>query len=172
VARLRESAAELAHTAEGPEPPPELRERILRAAREERPASVVPIRRRWLFPTTVAVAAAAVAVAIGLGIWGNSLRQEVDQQRILTFDGTPGRLVVSGDEASIVTCVDQAPADKTYEAWVIQNQVPRPAGLFRGGCVTFELTRPVDTGDTVAVTLEAAGGADTPHGDIFMSADV
>jgi anti-sigma-K factor RskA len=83
-----------------------------------------------------------------------------------------GQLVVSGDEASLVTCVDEAPAQKTYEAWVIRNDVPRPAGLFRGGCGTLELTRPVEAGDTVAVTIEAAGGADVPTGKILMSADV
>lgn len=83
-----------------------------------------------------------------------------------------GRLVVDGQEAAIVACVDEAPAGKTYEAWVIRDEVPRPAGLFRGGCGTVELTRPVQEGDTVAVTLEAAGGSDVPKGDILMSADV
>jgi anti-sigma-K factor RskA len=172
VARLREGAADLAYIAEGPEPRPELRDRILRVAREERPASVVPLRRRWLFPATALAAAAAACAAIGLGLWANSLRDEVDRQRVVAFQGTPGQLVISGDEASIVTCVDRAPPDKTYEAWVIENEVPRPAGLFRGGCGTVELTRPVDPGVTVAVTLEARGGSDVPKGDVLMSANV
>jgi anti-sigma-K factor RskA len=170
LAALREGATQLAYAAEGPEPSPELRERILRAAREERPAAVTPIRRRWLFPATAVAAVAATLAAIGLGLWGNSLRGP--EQRVVPMEGGPGRVVISGDEASIVTCVDPAPAGKTYEAWVIENDVPRPAGLFRGGCDTVELARPVQSGVTVAVTLEAAGGVETPEGEILMSADV
>jgi anti-sigma-K factor RskA len=170
LAALREGATQLAYAAEGPEPSPELRERILRAAREERPAAVTPIRRRWLFPATAVAAVAATLAAIGLGLWGNSLRGP--EQRVVPMEGGPGRVVISGDEASIVTCVDPAPAGKTYEAWVIENDVPRPAGLFRGGCDTVELARPVQSGVTVAVTLEAAGGVETPEGEILMSANV
>jgi anti-sigma-K factor RskA len=91
---------------------------------------------------------------------------------VVPMEGGPGRVLISGNDASIVTCLDPAPSGKTYEAWVIENDVPRPAGLFRGGCDTVELTRPVQSGATVAVTLEAAGGTETPEGDILMSADV
>jgi hypothetical protein len=168
---LREGAAELAYAATGPEPRPELRDRILRAAREERPPTVIPLRRRWLFPMTAVAAAAAAVAAVGLGLWANSLRDQVDRQRVVAMEGG-GRLVVSGEEAAIVACVGEAPADKTYEAWVIRDRVPRPAGLFRGGCGTVELTRPVEAGDTVAVTIEAAGGTDVPEGEILMSANV
>jgi anti-sigma-K factor RskA len=83
-----------------------------------------------------------------------------------------GSVVISDDEASIVACVERAPAEKTYEAWVIEGKVPRPAGLFPGGCGTVELTRRVKEGDTVAVTLEAEGGSEVPKGDILMSANV
>jgi anti-sigma factor RsiW len=171
VARLREGAAELAYAATGPEPSSDLRDRILRAASEERRATVIPYRRRWLFPITAVAAAAAAVAAIGLGLWANSLRDQVDRQQVVAMSGG-GRLVVSGDEAAIVACVEQAPADKTYEAWVIRDDIPQPAGLFRGGCGTVELTRPVEDGDTVAVTIEAAGGAEVPQGEILMSADV
>jgi anti-sigma-K factor RskA len=170
VAALREGATELAYAAEWPEPSPDLRERILRAAREERPAAVTPIRRGWLFPATAVAAAAATVAAVGLGLWGNSLRGS--EQRVVPMEGGAGRVLISGDEAAIVTCVEPAPAGKTYEAWVIENDVPQPAGLFRGGCNTVELTRPVNSGDTVAVTLEAAGGAEMPQGDILLSANV
>jgi hypothetical protein len=172
VAELRDGVVELAYAAPGAEPRRELRERILRAAREERPAAVVPLRRRWLFPTTALAAAAAAVAAIGLGLWANSLRDQLDQQRVVAFQGAPGQLVISGDEAAIVTCVDRAAPTKTYEAWVIENKVPKPAGLFRGGCGTVELTRPVEPGVTVAVTLEASGGSDVPKGDVLMSANV
>lgn len=172
VASLREAATRLAYAAEGPAPRPELRERILRAAREERPAAVNKYRRRWLFPATALAAAAAAIAAVGLGLWANSLRDQVDRQRVVALEGAPGRVVISGDEASLVACFQPAPADKTYEAWVIEEKTPRPAGLFRGGCQTVRLTRPVAGGTTVAVTLEDEGGATTPHGDILASANV
>jgi anti-sigma-K factor RskA len=133
---------------------------------------VTPIRRRWIFPVTALAAAAASIAAVGLGLWANSLRDQVEGQRVIAMQGGPGRVILAGETATIVTCVDEAPSGRTYEAWVIENDVPRPAGLFRGGCGSFELTRPVDRGATVAVTLERAGGAETPEGDILMSADV
>jgi anti-sigma-K factor RskA len=83
-----------------------------------------------------------------------------------------GRLVISGDDATLVACVEEAPPEKTYEAWVIENKIPRPAGLFRGGCGSVELTHPVEPGVSVAVTLEDEGGSDVPKGDVLMSADV
>jgi anti-sigma-K factor RskA len=132
----------------------------------------VPLRRRWIFPATAVAAAAAAVAALGLGLWANSLREQVDRQRVVAFEGAPGRLVISGDEASLVTCLAAAPARKTYEAWVIEDKTPRPAGVFRGGCGTLKLTHPVEPGDVVAMTLEDEPGAHRPHGDILMSADV
>jgi anti-sigma-K factor RskA len=173
VAELRESAAELAYAGEGPAPPKELRERIIRAAREERPGAVVPLRRRrWLLPATAAVAVAASFAAIGLGLWANSVRNDQVQQRVIPTEGAAGQLIVSGNDATLVTCLDAPPPNKTYEAWVIEGGTARPAGLFSGGCRTVELSRPVRSGNTFAVTVEDEAGAQTPHTKPFMSANV
>jgi anti-sigma-K factor RskA len=171
VAFLREGAAQLAYAHEAPAPRPELRDRILRAAREERPAPVVQFPR-WLFPVTAVAAVAASIAAIGLGLWANSLRDKQAPERVVAVNGAPGALIVSGDEGKLFLCLDEAPASKTYEAWVIQDKTPRPAGLFAGGCRAVTLTHPVQDGNTVAVTLENEGGSDTPHGDILASANV
>jgi anti-sigma-K factor RskA len=172
VATLRELAGELAYGAEGPEPAPELRDRILDAARAEpRTASVVPLRRRWLFPATAATAVAAACAAVGLGLWANSLRDRPVEQRVVPMVGG-GSLIVSDGSATLVACLDDPPAGKTYEAWVIESGTPRAAGLFAGGCRSVPLERSVDDGDTVAVTVEDAGGAERPEGEIFMQADV
>jgi anti-sigma-K factor RskA len=171
VASLREGAAQLAYAEEGPAPPPELRDRILRAAREDRPAPAVQFPR-WLFPVTAVAAVAASIAAIGLGLWANSLRDNQATERVVAVNGAPGALIVAGDEGKLVLCLDEAPASKTYEAWVIQDKTPRPAGLFAGGCRTVTLAHPVQDGNTVAVTLENEGGSDTPHGDILASANV
>lgn len=170
VAALRESASELAYAAEGPEPPAELRERILAAAREEpRSATVVPMRRRWLFPATAVAAVAAACAAIGLGLWANSLRD--GPTRVVAMEGG-GSLILADGKATLVACVDEPPAGKTYEAWVIEGGEPRPAGLFSGGCQQVALEEPVEPGNTVAVTLEDQGGVEAPTSDPLMSADV
>jgi anti-sigma-K factor RskA len=171
VASLREGAAQLAYAHDAPAPRPELRDRILRAAREERPAPVVQFPR-WLFPVTAVAAVAASIAAIGLGLWANSLRDKQAPERVVAVNGARGALIVSGDEGKLVLCLDEAPASKTYEAWVIQGKTPQPAGLFTGGCRTVTLTHPVQDGNTVAVTLENEGGSDTPHGDILATANV
>src|SRR5436190_16860304 len=56
-----------------PAPPAELRERILDAARAERP-NVVPLRprRRWALPAAAAIAVAAYVAAVALAAWGIS----------------------------------------------------------------------------------------------------
>ena len=64
----------------------------------------------------------------GLGLWANSLRDT--QPRVVAMDGG-GSLVVEGDEATLVACLDDPPAGKAYEAWVIEDDRPRPAGPLR-----------------------------------------
>ena len=172
VAALRETAEELAYAAGGPEPPADLRDRILSAAREEpRRATVVPMRRRWLFPATAAAAVAAACAAIGLGLWANSLRDET-APRVVALQGAAGQLVVDEGSATLNVCLAEAPTDKTYEAWVVADEQPRAAGLFPGGCSSVPLEQPVDDGDVVAITLEPAGGSEQPTSDILASADV
>lgn len=172
VPALREIATNLAYSAEGPAPPADLRERILSAAREEpRSGAVLPMRRRrWMFPATAAAAVAAACAAVGLGLWANTLR-DGPTTRVVAMEGG-GSLVVSGNQATLVACVKAPPAGKTYEAWVIENGVTRPAALFAGGCQHVVLDKPVQSGTTVAVTLEDAGGVEAPTGIALMSADV
>jgi anti-sigma-K factor RskA len=172
VEALRETASELAYAAEGPAPPPELRDRILQEARAGKPAEVVPLRRRWLFPVTAVAAVAASVAAIGLAV--NELRDEAPGERVVAIksESAAGNLIVAGDEATLVVCLEEAPAGKTYEAWVIERETPRPAGLFPGGCQSVPLEERVSSGDVVAVTLEDEGGAEAPTSDVLLSADV
>jgi anti-sigma-K factor RskA len=179
--------------AESAEPPPELRERILEAARSENGKVIQFPRRRWLFPATVAAAAAAAVVAIGVGLWANSLSRDLDRERSANAgyaralqllgggaevtqlaDAEGGLLVTPDGEAALVVCgLQQAPKDKTYEAWVIEGETPRPAGLFRGGggCPPVLLEQKVRPGTQVAVTLERKGGAARPTGPILVRSE-
>jgi len=167
LARLREAAAGLAYASAGASPPPELRQRIIDQARAERPNVVsLPRRRSWPAPLA-AVAAVAAAAAIGLGVWGATRSSSSDPFAAVL--ATPGaRLVPMGDRGALAVAPDgsaaiafsgpDAPAGKTYEAWVIRNNTPRRAALVAG--TSTRLEQPVPKGAVVAVTLERAGGVD------------
>jgi anti-sigma-K factor RskA len=192
LAELEEASTALAY-AESVEPPPALRERILEAARAENGKVVQFPRRRWLFPATVAAAAAAAVVAIGVGLWANSLSRDLDRERSANAgyaralqllgggaevtqlaDAEGGLLVAPDGEAALVVCgLQPAPQDKTYEAWVIEGEITRPAGLFRGGggCPPVLLDKKVRPGTQVAVTLERKGGATRPTGPILVRSE-
>ena len=174
VAAFHDTAASLAHGVEAQQPPPELRARILDEARSER-GNVIPLRPRWALRATGAVAAVAAVLAIVFGIWAASLHNELgDRPEAFSLQGANGQLVVTpeGDAALIVNDLAAAPSGKTSEAWVIEADTPQPAGTFAGGGpqTAFALTRTVPDGATVAVTIEPAGGSESPTGDVQFSA--
>ncbi len=166
-------SASLARAAGGPQPPAALRGRILEQARSERP-NVVPLRRRFTLPVLLPAAVAAVA-AIAIGIWAVGLSRELDDAndrlavlgdpnaRVFETAKGEANLVVtpSGQAALVVRMLAPAPAGKDYQIWVFENGVPKSAGLFERPGVT-RLTRPVEPGQTVAVTVEPDGGLDAP----------
>jgi anti-sigma-K factor RskA len=191
LAELQEATTALAY-AESVEPPAALRQRILDAARENGKVLQFP-RRRWLFPASVVAAAAAAVVAIGVGLWATELSRDLDRERSAKesyaravellgggatvtrlADAEGGLLVAPNGEAALVVCgLQPAPEGKTYEAWVIEGETPRPAGLFRGGggCPPVLLERDVRRGSQVAVTLERRGGAPRPTGPILVRSE-
>jgi anti-sigma factor RsiW len=101
LASLRDTAASLAYAAGPTAPPPELRERILDTARQERP-NVVPLRPRRSRATSVLGATAAIAagVAIALGIWNISLHNSLDNKDS-ALAATQRALVVVGDAKAL-----------------------------------------------------------------------
>jgi anti-sigma-K factor RskA len=194
VASFQTAAAELAYDTFAPEPPGALKKRILVEAARERPKVVALPRRRWALPVAATAAVAAGAAAIGLGFWAVDLSRQVDdleaeQERSqevaimvanpgsdrFSLDGANGVLVVDAETqegALLISGLEEAPADKTYEAWVIEGESVSPAGLFAGGddaTTVVPLTAPVPEGATVAVTIEEAGGVEAPTQDPFIT---
>jgi anti-sigma-K factor RskA len=185
VASFSETAAALAYLPEPMDPPPALRDRVLDAARNERP-NVVPLRARGGAPVRLLAAATAVAasLAIGFGVWANSLHNQLGQQRdrnasaqtILQIASNPQtrRIALAGADGTLMLTPDRraalvlndlraAPSGRTYEAWVISDGMPKRAGTFRGGGDSaLALQRLVPPGAAVAVTLERSGGVDAP----------
>ena len=183
---LTETTAAMATAVSGPAPPAGLRDRLLEAAREDR-KTVVPLasrRRPRLVPVLGAAAAVAAVLAVGLGIWGFSVSSDLDESRAALAQARAaaavlaspdartvglsrgdGALVVSGSDAVLVlSSMEAAPAGKTYEVWVLDDETPVRAGLFRGGgsrdVVPVDGT--VGPGAKVLVTLEPSGGVDAP----------
>jgi anti-sigma-K factor RskA len=167
VAGFSSAAEALAYAAGPASPPPLFRDRIVAAARAERP-NVVPVRSRRLSPVA-AVAAVAACTAVALGVWNVSLHDRLGNAQALQsvpVTGASGSLVVSpsGSAALVLYRLDAAPAGKTYEAWVIRGKrPPAPAGLFAGGGSAFvPIEGKVRKGSVVAVTVEPAGGSSRP----------
>ena len=140
--------------ASGPVPRPELRDRILSAARAE-PQTVVPFepRSRRALPVVGAVAAVAAVAALAIGLWASQLRGDLDEARsalerqrlaaavladpnarTVALSNGQGRLVVdeNGRAALVLRDMGPAPAGKTYEVWVVEGENAVPAGLFPG----------------------------------------
>ena len=186
VASFRDVAGSLALAADGPTPSPELRDRILAAARaEEQTVAPFEPRRRRAAPFLAAATAVAAAAAIALGIWaislhgrlsdtrdalaaqeeGASVRADPNATTVAMQQGS-GRVVVGSDGAAVLVLDDLAevPSGKTYQAWVVTGKTPISAGTFaaRGGAAVVPLSRPVSNGSVVAVTVEKAGGASSP----------
>jgi anti-sigma factor RsiW len=187
LAELQEITTALAYAAPPAAAPETLRGRILEQARAER-SNVIPFPRRRTRTTWVLAAAAslAAAAAIGVGIWAAILNSDLDAERAahnrvaqalalvaapgaehVDLSGGSGSLAVgpSGRGVLVIPDLPKAPRGRTYEAWVIKGTKPSPAGLFVGGgagTTVVPLTRPVEPGSVVAVTVEPEAGSDLP----------
>ena len=175
------------------EPPPGLRRSVLEGVGAPRevvngaPPRRTGTARRILRPATLAAAAAAVAV-IGLFAWNVSLRDqngdlrdEVSERRTAVEMQGSGLARNAGGEVLLIdenravlvaTELPPAPEGKVYEAWVIRDGVPEPAGLFepRGGDAASTVEGSMDGAQTVAVTLEPEGGSPMPTSDPILRA--
>ena len=174
----------LAHAAGGPTPPASLREPDPRAgaqrALERRPAAAAPLpRARALLGRgggggrrDRARHLGDVALARPRRSRERAGRARATRTRARSeSESGKADLVVtpSGDAALVVRTLAPAPEGKDYEIWVFENGVPRRAGLFEQPGVAL-LTRQVEPGQMVAVTLEPDGGVDAPTGAPLFTA--
>jgi anti-sigma-K factor RskA len=143
----------------------------------------------------LALAAAAVLV-VGLFSWGMLLQGEVRdlQGRVQSLQSQPqgpqmvelgGTGTEQGARAELVTLegdravlvvenMPPVPEGKTYQIWIIENDVPKPSGLFepRQDSVAAVVEHPLEGGDVVAVTVEPEGGSPKPTTDPMLVAKV
>jgi anti-sigma-K factor RskA len=155
-------------------------------------------RRSWLVGLWEAAGvgdlalAAAVLLVIGLFSWSLLLQGEVQdlQGRVQSLQSQPqgpqmialgGVGTKQGARAELVTLegdravlvaenMPPVPEGKTYEIWVIKGDTPQPSGLFepKGNSIAAVVENPVEGADTVAVTVEPAGGSKEPTTDPML----
>jgi anti-sigma-K factor RskA len=83
--------------------------------------------------------------------------------------------VVSIDKNRVILLarnMPSVPADRTCQIWVIKGDVPKPSGLFQpdANMTATPITNPIKNADTIAVTVEPAGGSKQPTSDPVLSA--
>jgi anti-sigma-K factor RskA len=85
--------------------------------------------------------------------------------------------VASISDNRIVLVADNLPSvpeGQTCQIWVIKGDVPESSGLFQPGAkeTAAPITTPIKKGDTIAVTVEPAGGSEQPTTDPVLLAEL
>lgn len=184
------------------EPPPGLRRSVLEGVgAPPEVARGAPARRlrrvdstrRLLRPATLAAAAALVAV-LGLLFWNLTLQDqngdlrarngdlqgEVAERRAVDLEGsglasgTDGEVLLTDEGQAVLVAkgLPPAPEGEVYEAWLVRDGVPEPAGLFepRNGAAAAAVEGSLEGVQAVAVTLEPEGGSPMPTSDVILQA--
>jgi anti-sigma-K factor RskA len=181
------------------EPPSELRRRIMGVVEAEAGHPRVESRsglarmREFLGVRGLALGAAAAMLVIGLFSWNLILQGEIrdlrDQaqgprtppdSRMVALKG-PGvahgaraEVMILKDDRAILMAEDMPPVpeNRTLQIWVIEDDVPKPSGLFepKEESVTVIVENPVDGADAIAVSVEPEGGSPEPTTDPMLTA--
>jgi anti-sigma-K factor RskA len=173
------------------EPPPGLRRSIMAVveAEAERPSagSGLARMRGFLGVRTLALGAAALLV-IGLLSWNLLLQAQIrDLQsqapqdgRLVALEGSGAArqakvevMILHNNRAVLMAeNMPPVPEEKTFQIWVIENEVPKPGGLFETGeeWIVTSVETPLDGADIIAVTVEPEGGSPQPTTDLMLRA--
>lgn len=188
--RLTAGVEKIAHSMMEPAPP-SLKDAVMSAidARDTASAAgpVKPIqqarRRRRLVVGVVAAAAAFVVGVVLTGVLNAPLEGvdaviAADDARTLERADTPvGPIEIvwsneRGQGVFIGTNLPAVDAGETYALWVIDEAGPAPAGLFTpdaDGHATVLIDGEVESGTTLGLTVEPAGGSPNPTGEILVA---
>ncbi|MFJ2837839.1 anti-sigma factor domain-containing protein [Nocardia sp. NPDC087230] len=193
VSRIRETMAAL--TVSDSVPPPARLEAALMRALDRLDPQVRPLTRRdtqgkgWRLRWLTAAAAAVVAVGIGTGVAvvidrTNDGTGAITAQQVLDQpDSRESSVAITGGGAMTVhqsTALGAAavsfqdmpalPADRAYQLWRIPTGgAPRSVAVMEGPA---SVVTAVDAADTLAVTVEPAGGSAGPTTPVIVSMTV
>ncbi|GEO97393.1 anti-sigma factor [Kocuria turfanensis] len=93
----------------------------------------------------------------------------------LEVDGSTATLVVSEQEDAAMLVAADLPAPeegREYQLWLMQDGSPVPDAHFGGGQVQVWLEGDVDRAGAVAMTVEPAGGSETPTLPVLAAVEV
>jgi anti-sigma-K factor RskA len=195
VDELGAVAGMLALSPQEQQPPPELRRRIMAVveAEAERPRSEsrsgLARMRTFLGIRTLALGAAALLV-VGLFSWNMLLQEQIQDLQSQTRGPRDGRLVtlegsgaarqarvevmILDNDRAVLMAEDMPPVpeDRTFQIWVIENDVPKPGGHFETGeeWVATIIETPLGRADSIAITVEPEGGSPQPTTDPMLTA--
>jgi anti-sigma-K factor RskA len=195
VDELGAVAGMLALSPQEQQPPPELRQRIMAVVEAEaerprsEPRSGLARMRTFLGIRTLALGAAALLV-VGLFSWNMLLQEQIQDLQSQTRGPRDGRLVtlegsgaarqarvevmILDNDRAVLMAEDMPPVpeDRTFQIWVIENDVPKPGGHFetRGERVATIIETPLGRADSIAVTVEPEGGSPQPTTDPMLTA--
>ena len=197
VDNLRSVANLLALAPQEYEPSPELRRHLLNRISSPpvaTPAADPSSRRAGLWrlfgPSGLATAAVLALVTVGMFVWNAALQEEnqtlqgeLQGQQTYALEGTgaaqgvQGEVVRLGDERAVLIAEDlpSPPEGETYEAWILREDVPEPAGLFEpddAGVAAAPIEGSIEDADAVAVTVEPSGGSSSPTSDPLVTANI
>jgi anti-sigma-K factor RskA len=197
---LQEAAGWLALAAPPIEPPARLKKAILRqintpvARRTAARAGWFGRLRGWLRSASPAWLLAAAALillllASNLFLWGQVRQLAQQTQTPLrtvalvgseTMSEAKGLMVLTGDGRSGTLVVDGLPKlgpERQYQLWLIQDGQRTSGGVFSVdswgyGAMVIESERPLDSFQSVGVTIEPAGGSPGPTGEKVLSGEL
>jgi anti-sigma-K factor RskA len=190
VDELGSVAGLLALSPQEQEPSPELRRSIMGVveAEAERPRAEARSRfagiREFLSVRNLALGAAALLM-ISLFSWNMLLREEIrdlqgqvqnlqppQESRLVALEG-PGaahgaqaEVMVLEDDRAVLMAenMPRIPEKQTFQIWVIEDDVPKPSGLFEAEqeSVATVVAKPLGKADAIAVSVEPKGGSPKP----------
>ena len=168
------------------EPSPELRRSIMSVVEAEGTArrSGLAGIREYLGVRNLALGA-AVLLVIGLFLWNMLLQEEVrdlqgkvqslqaprESQLVVmkgpgAAHGARAEVMILEDDRAILMAEDMPPVpeEKTFQIWVIEDDIPKPGGLFepQEDPVAIVIKKPLYGADAVAVSVEPKGGSRKP----------
>ena len=203
IDELRAVAGLLAFSPQEQEPSRELRSRVMEvveAEAEPRGAGRRSTFARigdYLSVRSLALGA-AILLAIALLSWNVLLQgqvqnlqgkvedtrdqRQIQQSRTIELEGSWADQGVDAEVASIdndqiilvAKNMPSVPEARTCQIWVINNDVPKPSGLFQPdrNMTATPITNSISKADVIAVTVEPAGGSKKPTSDPVLLAEL
>lgn len=109
-------------------------------------------------------------------------RRQLQQSQTIELEGSWADQGANAEVASIhknkiilvAKNMPSVPEGRTCQIWVIDDDVPKPSGLFQpdGNMTAAPVTNSISKADVIAVTVEPVGGSEKPTSDPVLLAEL